>query len=212
MSLFSGLGDLAHLAAIFLLLQKMRKSRSCSGISLKSHLLFLLVYITRYLNLFWSFKSLYFFSMRIIFICSESYICYLILQNLRPTYDKRLDTFRSGYLLGGCAILALIYPIKYSVFGILWTFSIWLESVAILPQLFMLQRSGEAETITAHYLLAMCLYRGLYIPHWIYRLAIRQHVMLVSVFAGIIQTVLYADFAIVYRRTVLQGKKFRLPA
>ena len=35
---------------------------------------------------------------------------------------------------------------------ILWTFSIYLEAVAILPQLFMISKTGEAETITTHYL------------------------------------------------------------
>lgn len=51
----------------------------------------------------------------------------------------------------------------------LWAFSIWLESVAILPQLFMLQRTGSAETITTHYLFALGAYRALYIPNWIWR-------------------------------------------
>lgn len=53
---------------------------------------------------------------------------------------------------------------------ILWAFSIYLEAVAILPQLFMLQRTGEAETITTHYLFALGAYRALYVPNWIYRL------------------------------------------
>jgi hypothetical protein len=55
---------------------------------------------------------------------------------------------------------------------IMWSFSIFLESVAILPQLFMLQRTGEAETITTHYLAALGAYRALYIPNWIYRYAL----------------------------------------
>ena len=54
---------------------------------------------------------------------------------------------------------------------ILWAFSIYLEAVAILPQLFMLQRTGEADSITSHYLFALGLYRGMYIPNWIYRCA-----------------------------------------
>ena len=33
----------------------------------------------------------------------------------------------------------------------------------------MLQRTGEAETITTHYLFALGAYRALYIPNWIYR-------------------------------------------
>jgi ER lumen protein retaining receptor len=41
--------------------------------------------------------------------------------------------------------------------------------VAILPQLFMVQKTGEAESITSHYLFALGSYRGLYILNWIYR-------------------------------------------
>lgn len=60
--------------------------------------------------------------------------------------------------------------IEHSTFlEVLWAFSIYLEAVAILPQLFMLQRTGEAETITAHYLFALGAYRALYIPNWVYR-------------------------------------------
>ena len=80
----------------------------------------------------------------------------------------------------------------------LWAFSIWLESVAILPQLFMLQRTGEAETITTHYLFALGAYRALYIPNWMYRYFTEGHFDAHSVFAGIIQTILYSDFFWIY--------------
>ena len=53
------------------------------------------------------------------------------------------------------------------VLQILWTFSIYLESVAILPQLYMLSKTGEAETITSHYLFALGIYRALYILNWV---------------------------------------------
>jgi ER lumen protein retaining receptor len=89
--------------------------------------------------------------------------------NPRPTHDASLDTFRLTYLLPPVAIFALLFTYRYTPFELTWAFSIWLESVAILPQLFMLQRTGEAETITTHYLAALGLYRGLYIPNWIYR-------------------------------------------
>ena len=86
---------------------------------------------------------------------------------------------------------------------ILWAFSIWLESVAILPQLFLLQRTGEAETITTHYLFALGAYRAFYIPNWIYRYVFDQHWAEhrgdpIAVVAGIIQTVLYSDFFWIY--------------
>jgi ER lumen protein retaining receptor len=88
---------------------------------------------------------------------------------LRPTHDASLDTFRLTYLVPPVVVLALLFNYAYTPFELTWAFSIWLESVAILPQLFMLQRTGEAETITTHYLAALGLYRGLYIPNWMYR-------------------------------------------
>ena len=81
---------------------------------------------------------------------------------------------------------------------ILWAFSIWLESVAILPQLFMLQRTGEAETITTHYLFALGIYRALYIPNWFYRYFTDGHVDQIAWIAGIVQTNLYSDFFYIY--------------
>jgi len=80
----------------------------------------------------------------------------------------------------------------------LWAFSIWLESVAILPQLFMLQRTGEAETITTHYLFALGAYRALYIPNWAWRYFSEGHFDAIPVVAGIVQTVLYSDFFWIY--------------
>jgi ER lumen protein retaining receptor len=67
-----------------------------------------------------------------------------------------------------------------------------LEAVAILPQLFMLQRRGEAETITAHYLFALGSYRGLYILNWVYRYFTDGYFDPIVLVAGLIQTVLYA--------------------
>jgi hypothetical protein len=87
----------------------------------------------------------------------------------RPTQDSSLDTFRLEYLLPPVVLITLIFNYGYNFRELSWAFSIWLESVAILPQLFMLQRTGEAETITTHYLAALGLYRGLYIPNWMYR-------------------------------------------
>lgn len=81
---------------------------------------------------------------------------------------------------------------------ILWTFSIWLESVAILPQLFMLQRTGEAETVTTHYLFALGTYRALYIPNWLFRYFTEGIFEPIPCIAGTIQTILYSDFFWIY--------------
>ena len=38
-----------------------------------------------------------------------------------------------------------------SSYQVLWTFSIYLEAVAILPQLVMLQNCGNVDNLTGHY-------------------------------------------------------------
>jgi hypothetical protein len=62
----------------------------------------------------------------------------------------------------------------------------------------MLQRTGEAETITTHYLFALGIYRALYIPNWIYRYFSDGYSDPIAVVAGIIQTILYSDFFWIY--------------
>ena len=64
----------------------------------------------------------------------------------------------------------------------------------------MLQRTGEAETITTHYLFALGAYRALYIPNWIYRYLTEQphYWDPIAVTAGLVQTVLYSDFFWIY--------------
>jgi ER lumen protein retaining receptor len=212
LNLFRVAGDMSHLASIGILLHKMVQLKSCSGISFKSQSLYLFVYITRYLDIF-STSSPYNFIFKVLFIASQSYIIYLMVSAYKPTNDPKLDTFRTEYLIGGAFVLALLTPREYTFREVLWTFSIWLESVAILPQLFMLQRTGESETITIHYLFALGTYRALYIPNWIWRYFTdtKRKLEWVAIVAGIVQTVLYTDFFWVYYNKVIKGKKFKLP-
>jgi len=62
-------------------------------------------------------------------------------------------------LIGGAALLALIFNHGYRPLELLWTFSIYLESVAILPQLVLLLRTKEIESLTTSYILCLGGYR-----------------------------------------------------
>lgn len=145
--------------------------------------------------------------MKIIFIASSYATVYLIYHKFRTTYGRSQDTFRIEYILGAVAFLALLIHERrdnaYFVLELLWTFSIYLEAVAILPQLFMITRTGEAETITSHYLFCLGLYRGLYILNWIYRYYTEGFHEWIAIVAGVIQTILYCDFFYLY---ITKGK------
>jgi ER lumen protein retaining receptor len=97
-----------------------------------------------------------------------------------------------------------IFLNKNFLFKILWTFSIYLESVAILPQLYMVTATGEAETITSHYLFALGIYRLFYILNWIYRYHTENVLDWISIVSGVIQTILYCDFFYLY---ITRGRK-----
>jgi len=212
MNIFRLLGDLSHLLAIIILLLKIWKTRSCAGISGKSQALFLIVFISRYLDLVTNFVSVYNTVMKVFFIVSAAGTVYLMFIKFKATYDGNHDTFRVEFLLGPVAILALVLNHEFSVMEILWTFSIYLESVAILPQLFMVSKTGEAETITSHYLFALGSYRALYIFNWVYRYHFEGFYDIIAIVAGIVQTVLYCDFFYLYVTKVMAGKKIVLPA
>uniref|UniRef100_A0A0A9W0R4 ER lumen protein-retaining receptor n=1 Tax=Lygus hesperus TaxID=30085 RepID=A0A0A9W0R4_LYGHE len=212
MNVFRLLGDLSHLLAIILLLLKIWKSRSCAGISGRSQVLFAVVYTSRYLDLLTSFISLYNSVMKVVFLAASYGTVYLMFVKFKASYDHNHDTFRIEFLVLPCVLLSLLINHEFSPMEILWTFSIYLESVAILPQLFMVSKTGEAESITSHYLFALGSYRALYIFNWIYRYYAESHYDVIAIIAGIVQTVLYCDFFYLYITKVLKGKKLQLPA
>jgi len=212
MNIFRLTGDLSHLLAIIVLLLKIWKTRSCAGISGKSQILFALVYITRYLDLFTNYISLYNSFMKIVFIGASVATLYLMYLKFKATYDRNHDTFRIEFLLIPVTLLALLVNHEFTPLEVLWTFSIYLESVAILPQLFLVSKTGEAETITSHYLMALGSYRALYLINWIWRYYFEGFYDLIAIVAGIVQTVLYCDFFYLYVTRVIRGRALRLPA
>ncbi|GAA5823618.1 hypothetical protein JCM3770_000700 [Rhodotorula araucariae] len=213
MNIFRLLGDLSHLASIFILVHKIQKSRSVRGISFKTQLIYLVVFLTRYVDLLTGpHVSYYNTLMKLFFIGSSAYVLYLMRFKYRPTQDPAIDTLRLEYLVGPCALLALIFNYSFTPMEILWAFSIYLEAVGILPQLFMLTRTGEAENITTHYLFALGAYRALYVPNWVYRYFTEDTVDPIAVCAGLVQTAMYSDFFYVYWTKVMRGQKFELPA
>ncbi|KAJ3032013.1 endoplasmic reticulum retention protein [Rhizophlyctis rosea] len=212
MNIFRLVADLLHLASIFILLMKITKTRSAAGISFKTQALYAVVFCTRYVDLFTTYISLYNSLMKVFFIGSAFYILYLMKMRYKATWDPKLDTLRVEFLVVPCALLALIANSKFTVREVLWAFSVYLEAVAILPQLFQVQRTGEAETITSHYMFALGGYRALYLLNWIYRYFAENHFDPIAVLAGLVQTALYCDFFYVYFNKVLKGKRFTLPA
>lgn len=215
MNAFRLAGDMTHLLSILVLLLKIRATRSCRGISLKTQELYALVFACRYLDLFTNYISTYNTVMKIVFLTSSFTICYLCRFHkvIKATYDREQDTFRHYFLVVPCLALSLLLHNDFTPFEILWTFSIYLEAVAILPQLILLQRTQNIDNLTGNYVFLLGTYRGLYILNWIYRYmtepSYRQWLVWLS---GIVQTIIYMDFFYYYITSWKNNKKLALPA
>lgn len=217
MNVFRLGADMLHVVSIFLLLLKIMTSHSCAGISLKTQILYMIVFSTRYLDLFFTkpwHSTLTFYNtiMKLLFLSSSAYTIYLITTRYKHTYDKVHDTFRIHFLMAGAAVCAIFFHLRLTIFEIIWAFSVFLEAVAIVPQLFLLQETGEVENITSHYIFCLGAYRALYICNWIYRYFMEHRRNQWLAWAcGTVQTLLYADFFYYYITSKRQGKKLRLP-
>ena len=118
---------------------------------------------------------------------------------VRQTYDREQDTFRTAFLVAPCLLLALLVHSSLAVTEILWTFSIYLEAVAILPQLVLMQRTRNIDNLTGNYVFLLGLYRALYIVNWVYRYFTEPHYrQWIAWTSGVVQTALYADFFYYY--------------
>jgi ER lumen protein retaining receptor len=159
--------------------------------------------------------------MKVLYIFTTSLVIYTIKvkEPIASTYDKAQDSFLHWkFGVAPCFIIAIITHLFQAGFSInfmdlLWTFSIYLESIAILPQLIVLQRYREVENLTGNYVFFMGAYRFLYILNWIYRSyrePYYQHHFVVY-FCGVLQTLLYVDFFYYYIKSKARGGKFTLP-
>jgi hypothetical protein len=97
--------------------------------------------------------------MKVLYIGSTASIIYTIRfqEPIKSTYDKAQDTFLHWkYAVAPCAVVAILTSLlgaglkKFDFMELLWTFSIYLEAIAILPQLIVLQRYRECENLTGN--------------------------------------------------------------
>lgn len=217
MNIFRLIGDMAHLLSFLVLLLKLMASKSSVGISLKTQELFLLVFVTRYVDLVFHFVSVYNATMKVLYLGFSSAIVFGIRfkEPFRSTNDKSQDTFLHWkFAVLPCAILALVFNERFEVLEILWTFSIYLEAMAIVPQLIMLQRYGDVENLTSNYVVLLGIYRLFYVVNWVYRATTESayHMIWLMMIAGIVQTALYVDFFYYYAMSKWHGKRLSLPS
>ncbi|CDW90306.1 er lumen protein retaining receptor [Stylonychia lemnae] len=210
MNIFRLTGDMLHLLAILILLYRIRRSRNCIGLSCKTQEMYLLVFCIRYLDLFMYFISLYNTGMKVFFISATAFTIYLM-RYKKPyctTYDALGDDFpHFKVLLPAAFVITLLINTGYQPWEFVWSYSLWLESIAFIPQIVMLNKIRLIENITSHYVATLGLYRFFYILNWFYRFYIDDFFCWTQILSGILQTGLYVDFLYYYFKSIGEGKQ-----
>ena len=145
--------------------------------------------------------------MKILFIGASVYILYLMRYNKKYSidYDRiKDDSFPHVYLIPFALIMTFIIHKDWTWWGLTWSFSLWLESVAVFPQITIISKSNGTLAYIAHYLAALGSYRFFYILLWIYRYVKYRTLSWVSIFSGVLQVLLYADFFYLYIKNYKQ--------
>lgn len=196
-------GDLLHVVGLALCLcvclRDVTSPLPPEGISTKSHILFFVVFTTRFINVVMCEQSVALIVVKVVLWTITMKI--VIILRLRGASFDLKDTFPVSLLVAPISILTLVLG-TYSAndsglaFEVLWMFSNWLEGFAMLPQYIYCYRDRENRSaVVSAYVICMGSYRLLYGLNWIFPLARGEADLDVSsVFSGALGVVLFADY------------------
>lgn len=211
-NIFRYLGDICHLISVLILLFRLIFKKTCPGVSLRTHIMYLVVFITRYCNQYMFAPPLYNVVFKIFFLASEIAIIVLVSTKMRGSYDIKHDSMQIQYLLVLALPLAIITAPKRNFYQISYSYSLWVESIAIVPQIILLSRVGSLDGLSIDYILFLSIYRLLYLFNWVYKLVTHTgETRPVVWITGILQSVVYSDFIYEYIMSKLKRRHELLP-
>jgi ER lumen protein retaining receptor len=168
--------------AYSLLAVKVIQQQSVSGVSAKALQCHAVVYIARlssttwlkgYLPMdgtgSWLYQLIDAMSLAMVLV-----LLYHVFRRYRATYSAEQDDFEIGYLLGVCLILAVVFHPNLNrrpFFDVMWTFALYVDMVAMMPQLWVITKLGvgaKIELLNGHYIMAIAASRAVSLYFWVY--------------------------------------------
>ena len=198
-----------HMISVAILLLRLRTTKSAMGLSVKTQECYLLVFLSRYMDLFYSY-SIFNSIMKIVCIVLTGYLVYLV-RYTEPYKTGYLayhnDTFQHWKFIIAPAVVGMLitdfFISPLNILQLLWIFSVYVETVAILPQLIMLYRHQETEGLSMAYVFFLGVYRLLFVLNWFHRSYYDRYFDTAGTIEhifGALQTIIYFTFFAVYMR------------
>lgn len=182
------LGALTRLFGFVVLLVKFQSERSCAGVSLKTLELYAIVFLARLSSILFYDGYLPYDSsgdwlyqvIEVVSLLCVGVLIFITVVTYKNTYNATEDDFgkvKSIPTQFGPVILVvpafvlavLLHPsLNRNIFtDIGWTFAMYLETVAIMPQFYMLQKANRAvEPWVSHFVFSVGLSRVFLIVFW----------------------------------------------
>mmetsp|Transcript_87610 Transcript_87610/g.252994 ORF Transcript_87610/g.252994 Transcript_87610/m.252994 type:complete len:291 (-) Transcript_87610:96-968(-) len=199
-------GDALHFAGMILGLTAVWGARSVEGFSRKTQVLYQVVYVTRYIDIFFEQQGAYLMFFKVSF----NLITALMLAGFAQMQDTHLASADSCNILAillPTAVLALMSSTGLGLREELWAYSEYLEPLALVPQYIMCYRAPRVRPAAVLYVLCLGGYRCLYVCNWIYKRS-KWHQAYhdyISWSGGLLECILFCDFVfrISQRREVI---------
>jgi len=194
-NIFRYVGDYLHLFGICVLLATIAKNNSVSEISRSTQILYCMIFVTRYLDLFDHSQTAYLVFFKLTYIGTSFIVLYLFFK-LDATYERRNDTCNLAVILIPCVTAAFLLTNEYSILEVPWTFSEFAEGFAMVPQyIFCYREKGQRDWAPGLYVICLGGYRVFYALNWIYKKIQMPHYSdMQSWIGGIIEILFFVDF------------------
>jgi len=214
----------------FLLNQKVRKQKSCEGLSSKTLEMYCLFLVFRlgstlfkngYLPVDrsgdWVYQVADIGTLLVVL-----HLLYAMHRKHPDTYDKANDSLPIFNFLPACVLLAVFVHGDLNdspFFDVIWTISMYLDTIAMLPQLYlMMKKGGEVEALTSHFVACLFVSRACSFAFWFYGYVeispagSHNAAGLMIILAHSLQLFLCADFMYYYVRSVVKQSRLALPS
>lgn len=167
-NIFRYVGDYMHFAGMLLALAVIFVTRSVEGFSRKTQVLYQIVYITRYLDVFRVQQVMYllFFKVSFNVVTALMLTAFFLFEK---TYEADADSSNLLAILVPIFVAAYIMSEGTGLEKEMWTLSEFVEPFALVPQYIMCYRAKNIRFVTIVYVMAVGGYRVMYVCNWIYK-------------------------------------------
>lgn len=229
------LASIVQMASFFIIAQKVYNFQNSSGLSINTMICYLIIMVSRLSStLFYSgylpsdeagdwFYQLCEICSLILVVVNIIFITKLFKDTAESESEDQID-FK--YLAVPCLILALLVHTNLNnnlITDVAWSFSMYLEGVAIFPQLHVFQKKGgQIEAYTSHYVSLQGLNRFLTLVFWYYTYEelneesedsysfFHTYTGYFLIFSQLIQLILMCEFYYFYIKSFFKGEKMTI--